>query len=145
MKPNFFLAQDGNIPFPEVTHWSSLLYVGCLHPWAWKGLYQMSPGTARDRRMVLWLRQLSAFLWDLTDLIFTSLVPELLVLSKLNFTQLITEYAVHPSTEIQTHRNADCAKMYIWRHWEVYFHNENFHSSQYSGHLKEHTKLKCQF
>lgn len=145
MKPDFFLAQNGNIPFLEVLYWSSLLYVGFLHPWTWKGLYQMSPGTAGDRRMVIWLRQFSAFLWDLTDLIFTSLELELLVLSKLNFSQLITEYSVHPSVEIQTHRNADHAKMYIWRHWEVYFHNKNFYNSKYSGHLKEFTKLKWQF
>ena len=73
----------------------------------------MNPRTAGDRRMVIWLRQFSAFLGDLTDLIFTSSVLELSVLSKLNFSQLITEYSVHPSAEIQTYRNADHAKKYI--------------------------------
>lgn len=60
--------------------------------------------------MVIWLRQLCALLGELTDLVFTSSVPELSVLSKLNFPQLITEHSAYLSAEIQTYRNTDQAK-----------------------------------
>lgn len=63
--------------------------------------------------MVIRLMQFNALLGDLADLIFSSSVLELSVLSKLNFSELIAECSVHPSAEIQTYRNADRAKKYI--------------------------------
>lgn len=108
----------------------------------WKGLYQMSPGTAGEGRMVIRLRQFNAFLGDLTDLIFTASVLQLSVLSKLNSSQLITEYSVYPSAEIQAYRNADHAKRYIWRHWEVYFHNKKIKSFQVLWAFKRAYKIR---
>lgn len=89
-----------------------------------KGQFQLSPRTAGDRRMAVWLRQLNAFLGGITGLTFTSSVLNLSVLSKLNFSLLIHQvWCPFPKTPVLK-KLWWWEKKYIWSLWEVCFHNK---------------------
>lgn len=108
----------------------------------WKGLYQMSPRTVGDRRMVMWLKRLNAFLGDLTGLVFTSSVLELSGFGKISFSQLITEDSVSICWGLRLAEMLILQKGTSEDTGKSIFTIKKLNHSKYSGHLKKHTKLK---